>query len=181
MGSQCREKKQYVHSSLAHIVYLSNILLCQLTCDCCEDRELPCSGVWGFSYQRNKDDKYLFQCRRCRKNGWGCSFRELEGNGGLQKSAKQLGRVGKEGSYQQVILISDSESDKSCEETQVAGPSSRPQKKARVKNADRYERLKDTLLEARKRRVEIETEAEVELAKIDSVIKEAERDLKTVK
>ena len=79
------------------------------------------------------------------------------------------------------IYISDSDDESYQEDTQVAGPSSRPAKKIKAENAEGWDRLKDTLLVARKRKVEIETEAEVELAKINSIIEEAERDLKKVK
>lgn len=96
-------------------------------------------------------------------------------------NTKGWDKVYKGGERQRPISISDSESEKSGKGTQVAGSSSCPQKKTEVKKADGYSRLKSTLLEARKRKVEIETEAEIELAVINSIIEEAECDLKKVK
>lgn len=50
-----------------------------------------------------------------------------------------------------------------------------------MRSAAEWAKLKETLLEARTRKVEIETEAEIEVAKINSIIEEAEHDLKKVK
>lgn len=121
--------------------------------------------MWRFHYQHGK---YLLQCRQCRKRSRACPFRQFEDD------AKRGGR-------QRPISISDSESEESYKETKLAGPSSCPQERAQVRDADGYSRLKDTLLEARKRKVEIETEAEIELARINSIIEEAECNLKKVK
>jgi len=65
-----------------------------------------------------------------------------------------------------VISISDSE--ESAEENQIAGPSnSHPEKKVQiqVENEDRWDKLGQGLLVGRKREVEIEVEAKVELAR----------------
>ena len=112
----------------------------------------------------------------CRQKKRACPFRRFETDGGPKKrAAKEKRRYAST-----PISISDSE-ESSEEDIQVAGPSSRPEKKVRVKSADGWDKLKDTLLVARKRKVEIETEAEIELAKINNIIEEAERDLKKAK
>lgn len=79
-----------------------------------------------------------------------------------------------------MISISDSEDD---EESQVAGPSSRPGKRAKFKDEDKDEDNQDMwkdLLEARKRKVEIETIAEkaaIDAERSASRVKKSEKDL----
>ena len=80
-----------------------------------------------------------------------------------------------------IISITDSDESDEEERRPVAGPSSRPEKRVKFKDGDEWDKLKDALLVARKRKVEIETEAEIELARINSIIQEAERDLKKAK
>lgn len=125
--------------------------------------------------------RYLQQCRVCRLKKRACPFRRFENDNEAQTSSKGKERAAKGKRRRASTPISISDSDESYEETQVAGPSSRPEKKVKIKSADGWDRLKDTLLVARKRKVEIETEAEIELAKINSIIEEAERDLKKTK
>jgi hypothetical protein len=157
---------------------VSDTLLCKLSCYECERREIPCGGVWRFHSQHGR---YLLQCRPCRQKSRSCPFRRLEKDDEPQTRSKGRGRVYKRGERQRPISISDSESGRGYEETKVAGPSSCPQKKAEAKKEDGYHRLRDTLLEARKKKVEIETEAEIELARINTIIEEAKCDLKKVK
>ena len=66
------------------------------------------------------------------------------------------------------------------DESAIAGPSSRPEKRARFKadGGRDWDRIEETLLTARKRKVEIQTKAEIEMAKVDSIIEEVERDMK---
>ena len=79
-----------------------------------------------------------------------------------------------------MISISDSEDD---EESQVTGPSSRPGKRAKFEDEDKDEDNQDMwkdLLEARKRKVEIETIAEkaaIDAERSTSRVKKSEKDL----
>lgn len=83
-----------------------------------------------------------------------------------------------------MISISDSE-----EENQVPGPSSRPKKKVKVENEETWDQLKQTLLTARKEKVEIETEAEINsarrlarrLARVNVIIEGAEEAVRKLK
>lgn len=165
--------KERVSARIACTRYISDASVRQLTCSECQRRGVSCGGVWRFHSQHGK---YLQQCRVCRQKKRACSFRRFESDGSPKKQMTK----GKHRYASTPISISDSE-ESSEEDTHVAGPSSRPEKKVAVKSADGWDRLKDTLLVARKRKVEIETEAEIELAKINSVIEEAERDLKKAK
>lgn len=165
--------KEKVSTRITCTRYISNGSVCQLTCEECQRRGVSCGGVWRFHSQHGK---YLQQCRECRLKKRACPFRRFEN--GSQASPKKRAQATKGKKHRHAstpISISDSESSE--EDAQVAGPSSRPEKKVRVKSAGGWDKLKDTLLVARKRKVEIETEAEIELAKINSIIKEAERDL----
>jgi hypothetical protein len=115
----------------------------------------------------------------CRQKNRACPFRRFENNE-PQAGPRERERAAKKGKHRAStpILITDSESS---EEEQVAGPSSRPGRGVGVRDSDGWEKLKETLLVARKRKVEIETEAEIELAKVNSIIEEAERKLKKSK
>jgi len=84
--------------------------------------------------------------------------------------------VGKRRRSPSVISISDSEG--SSEGNQVAGPSSRPEKKIKVEGGEKWDRLEKTLLVARKQKVEIETVAEVQLARVNMIIEGVMRELK---
>ena len=165
--------KEKVSTHITCTRYISNASVCQLTCKECQKRGLSCGGVWRF---HSRYGKCLQQCRVCRLKKRACPFRRFENDSSPKKRATK-------GKYRHVSTpIPNSDSGGSSEEdTQVAGPSSCPAEKVRVKSADGWDKLKDTLLVARKRKVEIETEAEIELAKINSVIEEAERDLKKAK
>lgn len=165
--------KEKVSAHITCARYISDASVRQLTCSECQRRGVSCGGVWRFHSQHGK---YLQQCRVCRQKKRACPFRRFETDGDPKKRATR----GKRRYASTPISISDSE-ESSEEDTKVAGPSSRPEKKVRVKSDDGWDKLKDTLLVARKRRVEIETEAEIELAKINSIIEEAERGLKKAK
>jgi len=145
----------------------------ELTCSECKRRGVGCGGVWKFHSQHGR---YLLQCWTCRLKVRPCPFRRFEDSDQPKKDYETRSKKRKRSLS--VISISDSSED-SEEDDHVAGPSSHTGKK--VKCEDEWEQLKETLLEARKRRVEIETEAEVELAKVNSIIEEAKRNLKKAK
>ncbi|KAF9651135.1 hypothetical protein BDM02DRAFT_3111177, partial [Thelephora ganbajun] len=145
-----------------------------LSCGECKKRDIACGGVWRFYSQHGK---YILQCRTCRLKRRGCPFRDDDEFQKSPRKRKDKVRVGKGQRAQSPILISDSD-ESSKEENRVAGPSSRPEKKIKIEGREDYDKLKDTLLVARKKRVEIQTEAEIELAKVDDIIEEAERDLR---
>jgi len=149
----------------------------QLSCEECKRRGVACGGVWRFHSQHGK---YILQCRTCRLKKRACPFRRFEDDDNPRTNPKKReDATGREKRRREpsVISIQDSE-ESSEEESQVAGPSSRPQKKVKVEAAgDGWDKLKDTLLTARKRKVEIETEAEIELAKVNNIIDVAERGL----
>jgi hypothetical protein len=73
--------------------------------------------------------------------------------------------------------ISISDSEESSDDGNVAGPSSRPLKKRKTdaKDSKDWDKLEETLLAARKRKAEIQTKAEIEMAKVDAIIDETER------
>lgn len=159
---------------------LPDILPRQLTCEECKRRGVACGGVWRFHSQHGK---YILQCRTCRLKKRARPFRKFENDDEPRASPKTQGgtnRVEKRRRASTPISITDSEEDDQ-EGAQVAGPSSHPEKKPKIKSADGWERLQDTLLAARKKKVEIETLAEIEVAKINSIIEEAQRDLKKAK
>ena len=79
-------------------------------------------------------------------------------------------------SLSEPISIS-SDSGECSEDGKLAGPSSRPEKRKRVeaKGPKDWDQLEKTLLDARKKKAEIQTKAEIEMAKVDAIINEAER------
>lgn len=76
--------------------------------------------------------------------------------------------------------IDISDSSDSDSERKVAGPSSRPEKRPKLeaKSGKDWDALEETLLAARTRKVEIQTRAEIELAKVDAIIEETQRKVK---
>lgn len=82
--------------------------------------------------------------------------------------------------------IEISDSGESENDRKVAGSSSSGPKKVKledksglkVKSEKDWDVLEETLLAARKRRVEVQTKAEIEMAKVDAIIEEAERKVK---
>ena len=166
-------------SSLPHASGLSETLLYQLACEECTRRGVACGGVWRFHSQHGR---YILQCRTCRLKKRACPFRKFEDDYERQMGPKRregASRGKKRRRASTPISISDSDSEGGYQEkTQVAGPSSRPEKKFKVDDADGWDKLRDTLLAARKKKVEIGTIAEIELAKLNNVIEEAQRDLK---
>ncbi|KAF9780221.1 hypothetical protein BJ322DRAFT_1112889 [Thelephora terrestris] len=141
-----------------------------LKCEECKRRGVECGGVWKFHSQHGI---YILQCKTCRLKKRACPFRRFEDNDKPQATSAGRGRRGKKREREDSpISISDSsESD---------GPSSRPEKKPKVesKSEKDWDKLEQTLLLARKRRVVIQTRAEIEMAKVDTIIEEAERDVK---
>ena len=71
-------------------------------------------------------------------------------------------------------------SDSSDSEREIAGPSSRPEKKIKLeaKSGKDWDALEEALLAARTLKVEIQTKAEIELAKVEAIIQETERKVK---
>lgn len=143
-----------------------------MTCEECKRRGVACGGVWRFHSQHGK---YLLQCKTCRLKKRACPFRRFEKEDERQAVAAGRERKGKKRQREEsFISISDSSDED-------AGPSSRPEKKFKieVKGGKDWDKLEETLLAARKRKVEIQTRAEIEMAKVDAVIEEAERGVKT--
>jgi len=175
-GTQVPGKETVRTTPLPHTSgSVSNISPYQLSCEECKKRGVACGGVWRFHSQHGK---YILQCRTCRLKKRACPFRRFEDDDNPPTNPKKredATRRGKRRRESSVISIEDSE--ESSEESQVAGPSSHRKKKVKVKAGDGWDELKDTLLTARKRKVEIETEAEIELAKVNCIIGKAERDL----
>jgi rRNA maturation endonuclease Nob1 len=106
-----------------------------------------------------------------------------EGRGGITRiNPRREGTRGKKRERQESpIDISDSsESDEG--EKKVARPSSRAQKKVKLDaNGDKdWDALEKTLLAARTRKVEVQTKAQIEMAKFDAIIEETERKVKSV-
>jgi len=144
----------------------------KLTCEECKRRGVACGGVWRFHSQHGK---YLLQCKTCRLKKRACPFRRFENDGENRAVATGRERKGKKRQREESpISISDSSEED-------AGPSSRPEKKLKpeVKDGKDWDKLEETLLAARKRKAEIQTKAEIEMAKVDAVIEEAERGVKT--
>lgn len=147
-------------SSPTRTQYMSDTSIFQHTCEECRRRGVTCGGVWRFHSQHSK---YLMQCRVCRLKRRACPFRKFESNGQLLTNTSRQKDAAKGKKRQRspsIISISDSEDHG---ESQVAGPSSRPEKRVKVEGGDENEDDEDvwkSLLDARKRKVEIETNAE---------------------
>jgi len=180
MGCESPEKRKYVQLLPPHTVRpASDSAPCQLTCGECKKHAVTCGGVWRFYSQHGK---YLMQCRTCRAKRRSCPFRLFECEDTPQTSPRKKYGTGGKKRRRSPSIISVTDSAESSEELghQVAGPS-RVSKKVKVGGGNEWDRLKETLLTARKRKVEIETEAEMELARVNNIIEEAERSLKKVK
>lgn len=127
----------------------------------------------------------------CRQKRRGCSFRKFESDGkpkAAPSKQKSMANGGRGRRSPSVISISDS--DEGPENSEIAGPSSRPGNKAdktekktekkgdvKAEGDKKWGRLEKTLLGARKQKVEIETVAEVQLARVNMVIEEVMREL----
>jgi len=146
------------------------------TCDQCRTREVTCSGAWKFHIVGGK---YLLQCKTCRLKRRGCSFRQIDEEEPQATPRKQETKGKKRERQESPIDISDDSSD-DASEMRAARPSSRPEKRINLesKNGKDWDGLEKALLAARKRKVEIQTKAEIEMAKVNAIIEETERKVK---
>lgn len=145
----------------------------QLTCEECKRRGIACSGVWKFHSQHGK---FLLQCKTCRLKKRGCPFRRFEEEE-EDRAITWRQKAGQRKRQLQESPIDITDSSDSDSERKVAGPSSRPEKKVKleVKDGRDWGALEETLLKARTRKVEIQTKAEIETAKVNLIIEETER------